>query len=89
MLDCYGQDVRTTLTLDEDVAERLKSVMKRSGWSFKETVNELLRLGLEAQPPPRRRPAFRVEARDLKLRPGLDLSNIGELLEQLEGPGSR
>jgi hypothetical protein len=78
--------MRTTLTLDEDVAAKLKAEMRRSGKSFRDTVNDTLRYGLvEKRVVTRRRP-FKVEARDLgNLRPGLSLDNVGELLEQIEG----
>ena len=82
--------MRTTLTLDDDVAAKLKAETKQTGKSFKAVVNEYLRLGLFAKksPPPRVR--FRVETRDLgALRAGLNLDNVGELLEQLEGPTHR
>jgi plasmid stability protein len=80
--------MRTTLTLDEDVAAKLKAEARRSGRSFKETVNESLRRGLasakrsgEAAAP------FRVVTRDLgDLRPGLSLDNVADVLEQVEGP---
>ena len=78
--------MRTTLTLDEDVAARLKAEARRTGKPFKYVVNECLRRGLL---PPRRmggRPPFRIVARDLgALRPGLSLDNIAELLEVAEG----
>ena len=47
--------MRTTLTLEEDVAAKLKAETRRTGRSFKETVNEILRLGFNARqrPPPR------------------------------------
>lgn len=79
--------MRTTLTLDEDVAAKLKSLARRSGRPFRDVVNDTIRRGL-AQPAPTAAPApFVVEARDLgRLRPGLSLDNIGDLLEQLEGP---
>ena len=81
--------MRTTLTLEKDVALRLKTEMRRSGRSLKETVNDLLRVGLEnSRRTPQARP-FRVRARPLGLKPGLDYDNIGELLEQVEGPGHR
>ncbi|PYS27035.1 MAG: hypothetical protein DMF75_21135 [Acidobacteria bacterium] len=38
--------MRTTLTLDDDVAAKLDADARRSGRSFKETVNHYLRLGL-------------------------------------------
>ena len=77
--------MRTTLTLDDDVAARIEERCRRTGHSFKCVVNELLRAGLHAESAPARKP-FRVEARDLGLRPGVNLDNIGELLEQIEGP---
>ncbi len=79
--------MRTTLTLDEDVAAKLKAEMRHSGKSFKRTVNELLRLALNRKPPKRPKERFRVRARELgDLRPGLSLDNIAALLECVEGP---
>jgi hypothetical protein len=79
--------VRTTLTLDDDVAAKLKAASRRSGLAFREVVNETLRRGLATTPSGRSRVTFTVNARDLgPLRPGVRLDNIGELLEQVEGP---
>jgi hypothetical protein len=91
MSSLYHQDVRTTLTLDEDVAAKLKAETRRSGRSFKETVNEVLRRGLvTTRPGARPREPFRVVARDLgHLRPGLSLDNVADLLDQTEGPRHR
>jgi uncharacterized protein (DUF2236 family) len=79
--------VRTTLTLDEDVAERLRAETRRTGKPFRAVVNECLRLAL-ARPRGRVREApFQVQARDLgALRPGLSLNTVGELLEATERP---
>ncbi len=79
--------MRTTLTLDDDVAARLQAEARRSGKSFKEVVNHYLRLGFvrsEEKPKP-----FKVHARDLGLRPGLTYDNIAELTELVEGPRHR
>jgi hypothetical protein len=83
--------VRTTLSLDEDVAGRLKAEVRRSGKPFKEVVNECLRQALASRTVGRRRqPPFRIQARDLgALRPGLSLDNVGDLLEAAEGPTHR
>ncbi len=82
--------MRTTLTLEDDVAARVLAEVRRSGGSLKGTINELLRLGLQAKTRPRKRAPFRITPRDLgQLRPGLSLDNIGDLLEQLEGPLAR
>ena len=79
--------MRTTLTLDEDVAAKLTSLARRSGMAFRQVVNDTLRRGLAHPPPATSRAPFTVTTRDLgRLRPGLSLDNIGELLEQVEGP---
>jgi hypothetical protein len=77
--------VRTTLTLDEDVAAKLKAEVRRTGRSFKEIVNGLLRGAMSARPSPPRSPPFRVDARPLGLKPGMTYDHVSELLEQLEG----
>lgn len=77
--------MRTTLTLDEDVAARLKTESRRSGRSFKETVNEALRLGLSRRRTPVPGPPFRVKARPMGLRAGLSLDCTSALLEEIEG----
>lgn len=89
MFFCETHDVRTTLTLDEDVAAKLRAEMRRSGKPFKQTVNDLLRLGLNAPRALKPPQPFVVRARALGVRPGLNYDNIGELLEDLEGPAHR
>jgi len=86
MLSIYHHDVRTTITLDDDVAGGLKAEVRRSGRSFKEVVNELIRLGLAARRERRPLRRFTVKARSLGLRPSLDYDKTSELVEQLEGP---
>lgn len=80
--------MRTTMTLEEDVILQLKDEMGRTGTSFKETVNRVLRDGLALRSRPPRR-AFVLQPRRLGLRPGVDIDNVAELLEQLEGPDFR
>jgi hypothetical protein len=78
--------MRTTLTLDDDVAAKLKAESRRAGRPFKEIVNETLRSGLATRRAVAHRQAFKVAARDLgDLRPGLSLDNVAELIEQVEG----
>ncbi len=76
--------MRTTLSLDEDVARLLEKEARRSGASFKEVVNRLLRLGLMASrgPTPKR---FIVTPRKMGLPPGLSYDNVEQLLEAIEG----
>jgi plasmid stability protein len=82
--------MRTTLTLDDDVAAKLKAESRRAGRSFRDVVNDTLRRGLASQPRRSTRKPFTVVSRDLgDLRPGLSLDNIWELIEQVEGHRSR
>ena len=79
--------MRTTLTLDDDVAAKLKAEARRSGRSFRAIVNDMLRQGLATRCTAPTRKPFKVTARDLgKLLPGLTLDNVADLLEQVEGP---
>ena len=84
-------DVRTTLTLDPDVATRLRAEMRRSGKPFKVVVNDALRLAFTRRPSSHPTAApFEIRARDLgALRPGLNLDDVGGLLEAAEGPSHR
>jgi plasmid stability protein len=82
--------VRTTLTLDDDVAAKLRSEARRSGRSFRDVVNEAIRRGLATRETTESVERFKVETRDLgALRPGLSLDNVAELLEIVEGPQHR
>jgi hypothetical protein len=82
--------VRTTITLDDDVAAKLRSLSRRSGRAFREVVNDVLRRGLARPPESRGRSPFRVVARDLGARrPGVSLDNVAELIERVEGPLAR
>jgi hypothetical protein len=77
--------MRTTLTLDDDVAAKLKGESRRAGRRFRDIVNETLRCGLAHRCACGTRQVFKVTTRDLgNLRPGLSLDNVAELIEQVE-----
>lgn len=77
--------MRTTLTLDDDLAAALKEAAHRGGKSFKATVNETLRAGLAAGGEPPRRKRYRVApARLGGVRPGIDLDKALRLADALE-----
>jgi len=76
--------MRTTVTLDADVEQRLREAMQRQGTSFKETLNDALRRGLGSAPGEEELREFEVEARPLRLRPGLDLTHVRDLEDELE-----
>lgn len=88
MLAWYHHNVRTTITLDDDTAQRVQEEMRQSGRSFKDTVNEAIRVGLSVRQTASS-PRFTIAAKPLGLRRGVSYDNIGELLEQLEGPAHR
>jgi hypothetical protein len=78
--------MRTTLTLDEDVAAKLRAESRRAGRPFREIVNETLRRGLASRRVARQQQWFKITARDLgDLKPGLSLDNVAELVEHVEG----
>ncbi len=74
--------MRTTITLDPDVADRLRTLARERRQSFKEVVNAVLRRGLGDAGSPAE--PFRVDARELRLRPGIDLDQALELAARLE-----
>ena len=77
--------MRTTLTLDDDVAAKLKDYARRKRVSFKEAVNTVLRRGLTA---PATRPdeaqTFRVDVFNSSFRAGIDPLRLNQLCEDLE-----
>lgn len=78
--------MRTTLTLDDDVAFGLRRAQDAEpDRPFKEIVNDLLRSGLNGSRPPRKK-RFKVTPMNLELREGLSIDNIEELLDIVEGP---
>lgn len=77
--------MRTTLTLDDDVAKELREAARSSGATFRETVNETLRKGLRRGEKPRARlPPFRVKARSCGFRQGVDVLRLNQLYDELE-----
>jgi hypothetical protein len=77
--------MRTTLTLDPDVAARARRGAARLGKPFKEIVNMALRIGLDTVLAPPAAKPYRTEPRPLGLREGFSYDNIGELLARVEG----
>ncbi len=77
--------VRTTLTLDEDVARELRAEMRRTGSSLKQVLNAALRRGLRmGEKPGRRATRFKVEPFSSPFQPGVDPSRLNQLSDELE-----
>lgn len=75
---------RTTLTLDDDVAERLAREARRTGQTYRAVVNTALRRGLDATPA--NHEPFQVRSAPMGRRPEYDIDNIEDLLDRLDGP---
>jgi plasmid stability protein len=76
--------MRTTVTLDDDVAARLRDLAHKRRASFKATLNDILRRGLSAQENAAVTPRFVVEPHASGLRPGVDQGKLNQLLDALE-----
>jgi len=77
--------VRTTLTLDDDVAAKLRAEARKSGEPFKQTVNRVLRTGLNVRAQAASLPPYKIKARAWGPE-GFNYDNVWELIEQAEGP---
>jgi hypothetical protein len=75
--------MRTTLTLDPDVAERVRREITSGKRSLKEVINEALRRGLSGGPrAPRKR--FRVTPHSSPYQAGIDRGKLNQVLDELE-----
>jgi hypothetical protein len=82
--------MRTTLTLDDDVAVWLERERRKRRVSFKVIVNDVLRTGLETLGRPGR-PPDRFRTKGFDLGPSLvgSLDNVEEVLSRAEGEEHR
>jgi Ribbon-helix-helix protein, copG family len=79
--------MRTTLTLDDDVAVQLERLRRARDANLKELVNEALRRGLrDMTARPKGRRPFRTRAFHMG-KPLIKLDNVAEVLAHLEGEG--
>lgn len=76
--------MRTTLTLDRDVAEAIEREMRRRDKSLKAVVNDGLRrgLGLAGKAPEPTR--FKVKPHSFGIVPGIDPDKLNQLIDELE-----
>jgi hypothetical protein len=77
--------MRTTLTIDDDVAVQLERLRKKRDTSLKQLVNDALRRGLrEMREPPKSRKPFRTQSS--AIGPALiDIDNVAEAIAYAEG----
>ena len=75
--------MRTTLTLDDDVANYLKEQSLLLNKPFKQVVNDTLRRGMSPAGPTER-PKFKVRPFSSGFNPGVDPTKLNQLYDQLE-----
>lgn len=76
--------MRTTLTLDEDVARLLADEVHRQRRPFKQVLNEAVRRGLSSRLADADPPVYRIVPHRGKLRPGFDPTSFNKLADELE-----
>ena len=83
--------MRTTLTLDDDVAVLLEKTRRAKGLSFKQIVNQALRAGLGQMTSPggHRRQRFKTRQADLGRCLIASLDDVSEALAIGEGEAFR
>ena len=78
--------IRTTVTLDDDVLERVQRHARSHGKSFKDALNELVRTGLVASETRPSKKKFHIKPFRMGYRPELNYDDVESLIEYLEGP---
>lgn len=76
--------VRTTLTLENELDERIREISFREKKPYKQVVNEVLRRGLGVMSPAIAKQPFRVKPFSFALPAELDARNYNHLAEELE-----
>ena len=74
--------MRTTVTLDPDIAARLHKLATERGTSFKATINATIRAGLDAGSVATR--PYKEVTSNLGVQPGIDLTKALGLAAELE-----
>ena len=77
--------MRTTLTLDDNLASSLKKKAAEKRIPFKTMVNQALQLGLLAMEKPEKdRERHLTQTRSLKPKTGYDLDRLGQIADEIE-----
>ncbi len=76
--------MRTTLTLEPDVARLIEDAAHRQRRPIKQIVNDALRRGLAPEGSQVVRKPFRVHAHRTSLRAGVDSASLNRLVDDLD-----
>jgi hypothetical protein len=80
----HDASIRTTVTLDPDVARMLEEEVHRARKPFKQVLNETIRRGLSPRTSEQRVPRFRVRVHAAKCIAGYDAGRLNALADELE-----
>ena len=75
--------MRTTLTLDDDVADFLRTQSRLQDKPFKQVVNEVLRRGMAPGSRESESARFRIVPNRSRLVPGIDPQRLNQLNDRL------
>ena len=76
--------MRTTLTLDDDNADRLREMAERTRRPFKQVVNDVIRRGLDSLLVEEPQAPYKVKASPMGLRRGIDPAKLSKLEAELD-----
>jgi hypothetical protein len=75
--------MRTTLTIEPDVAQQIRRRIAQKKCTLKQVVNEALRAGLSSTEK-ECKVRFKVEPHSFQFKPGIDTNKLNQLLDDLE-----
>lgn len=76
--------MRTTVTIEDDLAIAIEEIRKRDGLSFKAALNQVIRLGVQAKAAPPKAKKYRTPTRAMGLKPGVDPTRLNTLVDDLD-----
>jgi hypothetical protein len=74
--------MRTTLTIEPDVAQQIRRRMAQTGHPLRRVINDALRIGLSSDKKTEVR--FKVEPHSFGFKPGIDSDKLNQLVDDLE-----
>ena len=81
--------MRTTITIEDDVLQRARTVSSKLKKPFRFIINNALRLGLEQVEKPAKSKKYSTNPKPMGLKHGYELDNVQELLDRLDEEGSK
>ena len=76
--------MRTTIDINDALLREIRECASRSGRSFKQMLEETLKLGLLQQNKPQKRRRVRIRPHRLGLKPGFHGTSLNQLYDQFE-----